>query len=57
MNVFDDCGVQASNEEMAGFLETAKGMASDYYRRMWTADVTADFEEYAIFHQHNCLEI
>lgn len=45
--LFDDCGVQASNEEMAGFLETAKGMASDYYRRMWTADVTADFEKYA----------
>ncbi|MDG2320140.1 MAG: hypothetical protein P8L79_07780 [Rhodospirillaceae bacterium] len=42
--MFDDCDVSATNEEMAGFLETAKGMASDYYRRTWTADVTADFE-------------
>lgn len=44
--LFDACDIQASNEEMAGFLETAKGMASDYYRRMWTADVTADFAAY-----------
>jgi hypothetical protein len=42
--MFDDCDVSATKEEMAGFLETAKGMASDYYRRTWTADVTADFE-------------
>lgn len=44
--MFDDCNVQASTAEMTGFLETAKGMASDYYRRMWTADVTADFAAY-----------
>lgn len=44
--MFDDCNVQASNEEMTDFLETAKGMASDYYRRMWTADVAADFAAY-----------
>ena len=43
---FNDCEVQASLDEMAGFLETAKGMASDYYRVMWTADVTQDFEDY-----------
>lgn len=43
---FDDCDVQASFDEMEGFLKTAAGMASDYYRRMWTADVTADFVEY-----------
>lgn len=43
---FDDCTVQASADEMAGFLETAKGMASDYYRSMWTADVTEDFNIY-----------
>ncbi|MGB1875483.1 MAG: hypothetical protein ACPHGY_00980 [Rhodospirillaceae bacterium] len=43
---FDGCEVQASIAEMAGFLETAKGMASDYYRRMWTADVTEDFNSY-----------
>ena len=43
---FDECDVQASLDEMAGFLDTAKGMASDYYRVMWTADVTQDFEAY-----------
>lgn len=43
---FDACDVSASVDEMAGFLQTAKGMASDYYRRMWTADVTQDFEVY-----------
>ncbi|MDE0800429.1 MAG: hypothetical protein OSB02_06785 [Rhodospirillaceae bacterium] len=43
---FDACDVSASLDEMAGFLETAKGMASDYYRRTWTADVTQDFEIY-----------
>lgn len=43
---FDACDVGASVDEMAGFLETAKGMASDYYRRMWTADVTDDFSIY-----------
>ncbi len=44
--LFDDCNVKTSAEEMAGFLETARGMASDYYRRMWTADVTQDFEQF-----------
>ena len=44
--LFDGCAVSASADEMARFLETAKGMASDYYRRMWTADVTADFAAY-----------
>ncbi len=44
--LFDDCDVQASMDEMAGFLETAKGMASDYYRVMWTGDVTQDFEDH-----------
>jgi TPR repeat protein len=43
---FDDCDVNASTDEMAGFLDTAKGMASDYYRRAWTADVTDDFNVY-----------
>ena len=43
---FDDCTISATKEEMAGFLETAKGMASDYYRRVWTADVTEDFAAY-----------
>ncbi|NKB43665.1 MAG: hypothetical protein GKS03_05240 [Alphaproteobacteria bacterium] len=43
---FDDCDVNASIDEMAGFLETAKDMASDYYRRIWTADVTDDFDVY-----------
>lgn len=43
---FDACDVGADMDEMAGFLATAKGMASDYYRRMWTADVTDDFIVY-----------
>lgn len=43
---FEDCEVQASIAEIASFLATAKGMASDYYRRMWTADVTEDFNSY-----------
>ena len=43
---FDECDVQASLDEIAGFLKTAGDMASDYYRRMWTADVKKDFEKY-----------
>jgi len=43
---FDDCDLGASADEMERFLETAKTMASDYYRRMWTADVTEDFAAY-----------
>jgi len=44
--LFDGCEIGASADEMTTFLETAKGMASDYFRRMWTADVTADFAAY-----------
>lgn len=43
---FDDCDISASIDEMAGFLETAKGMTSEYYRSTWAADVTEDFNEY-----------
>ena len=45
---FDVCSVQVSHEEIAGFLEIAKSMTSDYYQRVWTADVTADFKKYTM---------
>ncbi|MFL2771098.1 MAG: hypothetical protein ACJZ9F_08810 [Rhodospirillaceae bacterium] len=44
--LFDVCDVQVSYVEIADFLEMAKSMASDYYQRIWTADVTADFKKY-----------
>lgn len=44
--LFDGCDIEASNDEMAGFLIEAKGMTSDYYRQMLIQDVTDDFQAF-----------